>query len=62
MSADKITLQVNTSGAWKNVVDFDLTRYAEVVAAVDKLAFAIGTHARWCLLYANGTREWLRAG
>jgi hypothetical protein len=59
---DKITLQVNTSGAWKNVTDFDADRRAAVMAAVDTLAFAIGTHARWCFMHADGKREGLRAG
>lgn len=45
--SDKITLQVNANGAWKNVADFDASHRAEVTAAVDFLATALGSGAWW---------------
>lgn len=59
---DKITLQVNTAGAWKNVAQFDAARRVDVTLAVDQLAAALGGDTRWCYLHADGTREWLGVG
>lgn len=54
-------LQINTSGAWKDVASFDATRSSEVVQALDRLDRAVGRGAiRWCLLDSNGVRSWLK--
>lgn len=55
-------LQINTAGAWKNVVTFDAARRAEVVKAVGNLAGILGDGARWCILHEGGRREWLSFG
>ena len=52
------TLQVNTHGAWRNVLTFDLAREAEVVEACRHLARAV-PETKWCILYADGRREFL---
>ena len=52
-------LQVNTSGAWKNVLDFDKSRLDQVRKAIDVLAAAIGHTAKWCIVDDNGKRQWL---
>lgn len=54
-----ITLRINTRGAWRNVVEFDKARAAEVRQAVSGLARALGTEAKWCFLHPDGHREWL---
>jgi hypothetical protein len=59
MSADKITLQVNTSGSWRNVIEFDAERRARVVLALHMLSRELGG-ARFCLLLPDGKREWLK--
>lgn len=53
-------LQVNTSGAWKDVVRFEPTRKAEVIEAVRVLQKALGEHTKWCVVDETGNREWLR--
>lgn len=54
-------LQVNTSGAWKNVVEFDAARRDEVLKALRVLQSALGQTVRWSILHDNGlTREWLK--
>ena len=58
---DKITLQVNTSGAWRNVLDFEVARKPEVVAAVNALFDAVDHRASFCLVHPNNRREWLGA-
>lgn len=40
-------LQVNTSGAWRNVVEFDQTQLRHVQAAVIPLAREVGDRATW---------------
>lgn len=55
----ELTLQINTSGAWKNVVKFDARRKAEVVKAAAVLSSALGEDTSWCLLHESGRREWL---
>lgn len=52
-------LQVNTSGAWKTVVDFDESRREEVIAAAQRLAEAADEEIRWSVLHDNEKREWL---
>lgn len=58
-------LQINTSGAWRNVVDFPAERHDAVVRALPELARAIGDdNARWSILddsdkTGSGKREWL---
>lgn len=52
-------LQVNTSGAWKNVCEFDASRRAEVVKALTALIHALGKVAKWCIVHDDGSREWL---
>ncbi len=57
--ARELTLQVNTTGAWKNCGTFDAARRNEVLAAVRPLANIMGESASWCLLRDNGKREFL---
>ena len=53
-------LQVNTSGAWRNVVDFPDERRDAVLHALPELARAIDDdNARWCIVDADGKRDWL---
>lgn len=52
-------LQVNTKGAWRDVVEFDEARRAEVLAALVELMHALGKVAKWCLVRDDGSREWL---
>lgn len=60
MSTDKVKLQLNTSGAWKDVASFDEAQSSEVVQALDRLDRAVGRGAiRWCLVDLNGVRSWL---
>jgi hypothetical protein len=54
-------LQVNTSGAWRNVVDFDKSRLDEVRRAVNVMAAAINYSAKWCVVDDKGNRQWLKA-
>lgn len=51
-------LQVNTNGAWRNVVESDESRKEEVLAAVARLA-AAGPGSKWSLLYPDGRRRWV---
>jgi hypothetical protein len=52
-------LQVNTSGAWKNVLDFDAAQRNAVKAVLPALNAAIGGRAKWCLVADDGERIWL---
>ena len=52
-------LQINTTGAWRNVVSFPPEREAEVVAALAPLA-AVLRQAQWCILRENNTRHWVK--
>lgn len=54
-----ITLQINTSGSWKNMLTFAPERRAQVLRALRVFAGVLGDRVRWCLLYADGKREWL---
>lgn len=58
MSADKITLQVNSTGAWRNVIQFDAARLVRVRVILRMLSRALGG-ARFCLVHVDGKREWL---
>lgn len=53
-------LQVNTSGAWKAVVEFEPERRTDVLKALHALDQALGAGAKWCLVHENGEREWLK--
>lgn len=53
-------LQVNTSGAWRNVCEFGSDRYAEVKRAVEYIAPL--TDADWCIVDSAGRREWINGG
>lgn len=53
-------LQINTSGAWRNVVDFQADRRDAVLRALPELARAVGDdNARWCVVDDAGKRDWL---
>jgi hypothetical protein len=54
-----VILQVNTSGAWRNVVEFDAADRPKMVAALIPIAKLV-PQAKWCLLDERGQREWLR--
>lgn len=54
-----VTLQVNTRGAWRNLMEFDEARLAEVRRAVGEFARVMGDDAKWCFVYPGGHREWL---
>lgn len=54
-----ITLQINTAGAWKNVVQFDESQREGVLDGLKGLAQALGPKVTWCLVDENGKREWL---
>jgi hypothetical protein len=54
-------LQVNTSGAWKDLGEFDKTREKWVVDAIRQLDNALdGNRPKWCLVDDKGNREWLK--
>lgn len=55
------TLQVNTHGAWRNVLKFELQREAAVIEALKTLARVV-PEAKWCIVYADGRKNWLRPG
>lgn len=55
-------LQINTSGAWRNVVEFDIQWRAALLEALVPFALALnktGRPAQWCILHDDGHREWL---
>lgn len=53
-----ITLQVNTAGAWRNVLTFASHRAPAIREAVKGLQSAAGPAVKWCFL-DDGHREWL---
>ncbi|MEI7036469.1 hypothetical protein [Fulvimonas yonginensis] len=59
IGGDLLQLQVNTSGAWRNVLAFEADRRDQVLAGLSALAGVLGDSAQWCLLHPNGRREWL---
>lgn len=54
-----ITLQINTSGSWKTMLQFEPARQAEIMRGVRVLAGILGKSAKWCLQREDGSREWL---
>ncbi len=50
-------LQINTSGAWRNVADFDASDREGVVRAVGALSGLV--KSKWCMLHDDGKREWI---
>lgn len=55
-----ITLQINTAGSWKHMLQFEPARRTEILQALGVFASVLGDTTRWCLLHQDGTREWLR--
>lgn len=65
MAEPMLTLQINATGAWRNVTRFPAERHAEVVAAVAPLQRALGMAVTWALLHPcdshpQGRRELLQ--
>ncbi|HEY4145207.1 hypothetical protein [Pinirhizobacter sp.] len=56
----EVTLQINVSGSWKNLITFDASRAPEVRKAVSGLSAALGASAKWCFVHDGGRREWLQ--
>ncbi|MFC5525247.1 hypothetical protein ACFPPA_05770 [Rhodanobacter ginsengisoli] len=54
-------LQVNTSGSWRNVLTFDPSRRAAIIAGLAGLASILGDGTTWCIHHPDGKREWLHA-
>lgn len=54
-----ITLQINTSGAWRNVLTFAPGRRSEILRGLRMFAGILGNSAKFCLLKQDGSREWL---
>jgi hypothetical protein len=55
-----LTLQINTSGAWRHLLTFAPARRAEILAAAAALAGTLGDRTKWSILHPEGRREWLR--
>lgn len=55
-----LTLQINDSGSWRNLVKFEPARREEILRATAVLAGVLGASTKWCLLHADGRREWLQ--
>lgn len=53
------TLQINTHGAWRNVLAFEAERQADILRALKPLARAV-PRAKWSVLQADGYRSWVR--
>lgn len=53
-----ITLQINTTGAWRNLFAFPSHRLAAVKEALVPLQAVAGPTVKWCL-YEDGRRTWL---
>jgi hypothetical protein len=51
-------LQVNTAGAWRNVVRFEAAMRPKVIEAVAVLSSAV-PDATWCIVHPDGKREWI---
>lgn len=54
-----ITLQINDSGSWRNLLKFEVQRREEILQAAAKFAGVLGGTTKWALLHADGRREWL---
>lgn len=55
-----MTLQINSNGAWRNVVKFEAPKRDDVVAGLHGLAYALGEDVKWCLLLDDGKRDRLQ--
>lgn len=53
-------LQVNDSGAWRNVCEFAAEHGEEVRRTLAKLAPLV--NADWCIVDEAGRREWFNGG
>lgn len=58
---ERVTLQINTNGAWRNVctVDMDAGRRAELVRHLSALRAVLGD-AQWSLQMPSGYRDYLK--
>lgn len=54
-----LTLQLRTSGGWKNVIRFSPERRGEVTRAVGNFTGILGANAAWCVRHPSGHRELL---
>lgn len=54
-----LTLQINTKGGWRNVLDFHADKRDDVIAGLKSLANILGDTAKWSVLHEDGRREWL---
>ncbi|UPG87003.1 hypothetical protein L2Y94_06510 [Luteibacter aegosomatis] len=55
----QLMLQLNTSGAWQTIVQFEVNRRDEVLRAAHVFAGILGKGAKWSIVHADGDREWL---
>lgn len=53
------TLQINTRGAWSNVVQFDQAKLDDVLAGLKGLAQGLGADVKWSVVHDDGERQWL---
>jgi hypothetical protein len=54
-------LQVNTSGAWKDIGEFEKEREEMILEGLRILNNALdGRRPKWCLVDDKGNREWLK--
>ncbi|HCZ48403.1 MAG TPA: hypothetical protein DCZ11_05315 [Gammaproteobacteria bacterium] len=53
-----LMLQINTTGAWRNVLAFPAPATDQVLRAVRILA-AVAPSAKWCVLDGDGHRSWI---
>lgn len=51
-------LQINTTGAWRKVLDFEARERRRVLQAL-AILMSVAPDAKWCLLHDGGRREWL---
>jgi hypothetical protein len=59
IKSTQLTLQLNTSGAWRNVMQFAAESRDDVLRATHIFAGVLGKGAKWSILHADGRREWL---
>jgi hypothetical protein len=52
-----ITLQINSNGAWRNVVGFEATHREDILLGLPGIAQVLGEGVKWCLLGEDGKRE-----
>lgn len=53
-----LRLQINTTGAWRNVLAFPPGATDQVLRAVRILA-AVSPDAKWCVLDGDDRRRWI---